>query len=475
MFCPHCGTRQADDARFCEKCGGQLALDAESSACEDELAQAGGFIPSGQSLRGEKRRASTAKRVAAIGAAVVLVVAVALTGYGFATGAFSGKADQTQTGQVGGPSQESASHDAPEAEPRDDAPDVPDLSDENDYLQVNLFLSNFSEANVEAYDSAAPDAKTLARFALYHEAYNNEDVWEFVPGGSGSSWFPVSDSAGYDGVENGYNVRVPSQVIVDTVRDFLKIEFDPSILTGDYHYEDGYVYFQVTNGTGYPSGVAVAQEIVDQGSGRFAVRYDVYGGLPYNATDTALYGLSEEEIADKLGAEAPSYSAEAVLETGYDGELAPFKLISLRKTGSNERGSQESLVRYRNARFGFFLDVPATASVTESDNGAGMTCVDETGSFRITTWASNTVATTLSQSFAKAKTGHDVAYEHKDDECYVVSYEEDGSVFYVKEYVGSGSLCGVQFEYPESESERGDKLVERLVKTFTPGDLTSVH
>lgn len=343
MFCPHCGTRQADDARFYEKCGGQLALDAELSTCEDEFAQADGFVPSGQSLRGEKRHASTAKRVAAIGAAAVLVVAVTLTGYGFATGAFSGKAEQTQTGQVDGPSQESASHDAPEAEPRDDAPDVPDLSDEDDYLQVNLFLSNFSEVNAEAYDSVAPDAKTLARFALYHEAYNNEDVWEFVPGGSGSSWFPVSDSAGYDGVENGYNVRVPSQVIVDTVRDFLKIEFDPSILTGDYHYEDGYVYFQVTNGVGYPSGVAVAQEIVDQGSGRFAVRYDVYGGLPYNATDTALYGLSEEEITDKLGVSAPSYSAEAVLETGYDGELAPFKIISLRKTGSNERGSPREI------------------------------------------------------------------------------------------------------------------------------------
>lgn len=48
-------------------------------------------------------------------------------------------------------------------------------------------------------------------------------------------------------------------------------------------------------------------------------------------------------------------------------------------------------------------------------------------------------------------------------------------MFYTKEYVGPGSTCGVRFEYPESESVRGDELVERLVGTFTPRELTSVN
>ena len=383
MFCPHCSAQQAeDDARFCEKCGSLLSLDAAPPACESEIAQADGFIPTSRPLGSEKGRPSTAKLIATIGAAVALLVAVVVAGYGVATGAvLRREAEPMQADQAGSPSQKPASHDAAEGGKDESMSAAISLADKDDYSRINLFLSNFSEVGVDTYDSAAPDAEVLAKFALYHVAYNSADAREFVSADSGSPWFPVTDPAGYDAVQNGYNVRVPSQVVADAVRSFLKIEFDLSALAGDYHYEDGFVYFRVANGTGYPSGVAVAQELADQGGGRFAVRYDVYGGFPYDATDTALYSLTEEELAAKLGVENPSYSAEAVLETGYEGELAPFKLVALRRVEPGERDSRDLLVRYRNARFGFCIDVPAEASVTESDNGAGMTCVDKTGFF----------------------------------------------------------------------------------------------
>ena len=59
-----------------------------------------------------------------------------------------------------------------------------------------------------------------------------------------------------------------------------------------------------------------------------------------------------------------------------------------------------------------------------------------------------------------------------EDNWFVVSYEKDGTIYYRKQYVGAGSYCCLEFEYPSSASVEADALAEEIVPTFQPGDLS---
>lgn len=58
---------------------------------------------------------------------------------------------------------------------------------------------------------------------------------------------------------------------------------------------------------------------------------------------------------------------------------------------------------------------------------------------------------------------------------FVYSYESNGRVVYVKEYVGAGSVVNMTISYPESMSNMGDSIVETIELTLEPGDILVAH
>ena len=61
------------------------------------------------------------------------------------------------------------------------------------------------------------------------------------------------------------------------------------------------------------------------------------------------------------------------------------------------------------------------------------------------------------------------------DNWFVYSYEINGEVVYLKEYVGAGSIVGMSITYPRSMSSEGDRMVEIMEPTLEPGDISSTH
>lgn len=346
MFCSKCGSVMGAQDRFCPVCG------EAAENCERPAA----IIPAADTRTASRRIHPAVVAVSATAIALLLVAGgafffglVELSGLSGAKwdGSLSSNAlwgllnDDVADSLSSSADSVAALVGAASADEGDGAGGQAggiDLSDDDDRRKVNLFLSNFTEIGFYASSSTEPeepyvygllDSFRAAQFGVYHAAYNSPDSWEYCSG-TESPWFPVTDSSGYDGVDNGYNVRIPADTVERAVSSFLKIDFDASQLTGDFHYEGGYVYFRVTNGMGIPQGVAYATAVEDTGDGHYRITFDVYGGSEsfYDVQDGALYSMSAEELKARFGTNGPTSVGEAVVEMGSEDDLAPYRLIS---------------------------------------------------------------------------------------------------------------------------------------------------
>lgn len=475
MYCESCGAPLPDDVRFCDHCGSEVAPTDRDAG----------------SASAPARRVGKSKGMViaiTVSIAVVMLVAGGLA-WAVASGAFF---SDTKSLSIGDAEPGAAQ---PEDQPVADeqggfVPSVVrlDIADSDDYRSVNTYLSNFSEtgfaqrySKANPYDCEKPDENALLSFAIYHNAYNTPNAWEGANDIVGSTWYPIVDAQGdHDAVSEGYNERISADVIESTVERYVKVDFDATRFSDDYHYEDGYVYFRVTNGSGIPEGIVLSRVLTDLGSNRYRVEFDIYGGPDtyYDTTDASLYGLSASDLATHLGVDGPNLSGVAVIEAGFDGPT-PFKLVSCYVDPAPTHGAASTAEtrEYTNARFGFCSSIPSSfAQVQEPANGDGAVFEDGTTGMRATFWGSNNVDGSTAQSeFESLTSGHHVAYSCVEDDFCVVSYEEGGSIVYIKEFVGSGSSCAVRFEYPASSAKDCDAIVAQTEASFEPGDLSTSH
>lgn len=60
---------------------------------------------------------------------------------------------------------------------------------------------------------------------------------------------------------------------------------------------------------------------------------------------------------------------------------------------------------------------------------------------------------------------HDVSYKSLGENSFVTTWEENGTIVYVRELVSDSVVHAVWIEYPSSTSDRGNAIVEQVVPT----------
>ena len=194
-----------------------------------------------------------------------------------------------------------------------------DLSNSAKYKQINLFLSNFSEAqwSTEGRNVLYISDEEMATFAVRHVGINSRNQCEFAPNGKG--WDILSGSK----VSNQnllFNVRIKADRIAELCRRYFarNINFDALTVNrrpGWVVYQDGYVYYGVTNGTGYANGVSLAKYAEVAADGTIWVEFDVYG-MFYDSSDESLYSCRPSELMRRLNVDGPHHTGVAVVRKG---------------------------------------------------------------------------------------------------------------------------------------------------------------
>lgn len=132
---------------------------------------------------------------------------------------------------------------------------------------------------------------------------------------------------------------------------------------------------------------------------------------------------------------------------------------------------------YTNSRFGYSVVLPSSfEEVTSGQGNNGVVFFDEDIQMEIQMAGFNRIyAVTMTELYEEQMRKHDVSYSHLGDDFFVVSYLEDGYIYYVKDFCGSASENQITFQYPANYSDVGNPLVEQIVPTFTPGNLNVEH
>lgn len=123
---------------------------------------------------------------------------------------------------------------------------------------------------------------------------------------------------------------------------------------------------------------------------------------------------------------------------------------------------------YLNARFGYTVTVPDGFTwQRESDNGDGRQFTnDGLGMIITVSGTSNALNETLDSAFDSATAGHPVSYQQKLGTEFTATWEENGTITYIRELYSADTLRTLRFDYPASHRDQCDRIVERVVPTF---------
>lgn len=127
---------------------------------------------------------------------------------------------------------------------------------------------------------------------------------------------------------------------------------------------------------------------------------------------------------------------------------------------------------YLNARFGYAVTIPSGFTwQAESADGDGRTFTDGQTGMTIAAWGSNNALNeTVISAFKQAAAGHSVSYQQILDSEFTATWEENGTITYIREMVSAGAIRAVQFTYPSTHRNECDRIVEQVVPTLTATD-----
>ncbi|MCL1797667.1 MAG: BofC C-terminal domain-containing protein [Eggerthellaceae bacterium] len=146
-------------------------------------------------------------------------------------------------------------------------------------------------------------------------------------------------------------------------------------------------------------------------------------------------------------------------------------------SSSNSKQAQPKLKTYYNSRYGYSVSVPDDFVFgREADNGDGLVMTNNKLEMTVTVYGSNNIFDyTAKQLHAETLWGHEGWYNTCTDDMYVVTYLENGMVYYVMGRVGEGSINNLILSYPESRKSTNDAILDKIVFSFQAGDLTRGH
>jgi serine/threonine-protein kinase len=139
---------------------------------------------------------------------------------------------------------------------------------------------------------------------------------------------------------------------------------------------------------------------------------------------------------------------------------------------------QQEWERYVNGRFQFGVDVPPGFVRDEPGpaNGDGDSFSDGTASM-IVYGSNNALEETAESGFDDALNSAPGTVTYKallDDGFAFSGIDGEGRVYYERHWIGEGSLNVLTWTYPREEAGYAD-MVDRAVRSFIPGDLTTSH
>ncbi|MBQ1513280.1 MAG: zinc ribbon domain-containing protein [Bifidobacterium merycicum] len=123
---------------------------------------------------------------------------------------------------------------------------------------------------------------------------------------------------------------------------------------------------------------------------------------------------------------------------------------------------------YLNARFGYTVTVPDGFTwQQESDNGDGCQFTnDGLGMIITVSGTSNALNETLDSAFDSVTAGHPVSYQQKLGTEFTATWEENGTITYIRELYSADTLRTLRFDYPAPHRDQCDRIVEQVVPTF---------
>ena len=271
--------------------------------------------------------------------------------------------------------------------------------------------------------------------------------------------------------EDGCVIEVSYIKRVAPLADRSALRYTPSLRFGSEFYRAQYLSAEWFQGNGGSLFVTVVESSPHKEPLRQLGAANL--GTVWTPNEVALAAYDDQlfELADADNA----HTIENPLESGGDALHGEADGVSPEQDDAS--ATDVSLTSYSNGRYGFSISIPDTFELyNSSDNGAGDQFYHSDLDMTIGTWGENNIMSeTVEQVFGKACEGKDVAYSHSEDDWFVVSYVEGDMVFYRKEYVGGGSVCGLELKYPTTSGVACGALVDIIVPTFKPGDLTEPH
>lgn len=129
--------------------------------------------------------------------------------------------------------------------------------------------------------------------------------------------------------------------------------------------------------------------------------------------------------------------------------------------------------KYINGRYAFSIDFPNNFTLVflpANSDGARFMLPD--GSAELTvSGGHNILGDTINDYYIRElqRIKGEIGYSEKGDSWFVVTWKQDGKIFYRKQFVSNLYQNSLTLSYPEEQKEGYDEIVTNIERTFIPG------
>ena len=198
------------------------------------------------------------------------------------------------------------------------------------------------------------------------------------------------------------------------------------------------------------------------------------------AAGVAAYAVATGWLELPIAAMAPDsvLKSDDASELGEVAERESADLSGVDAAGNGSAGDAADLQVYKNARFGYQVDIPEGFTLgSEADDGARITLVNSTLRMTAHAFAFNNVDHLDADAVLASiwNGAEDSIARAEGNRVIIYQYDDEYEYFYWV-YIGSGSIDQMEIRYPLQDDNRDElEAAQSLMQGFTPGDLNAAH
>ncbi|GAA0069618.1 hypothetical protein UT300003_11410 [Clostridium sardiniense] len=124
---------------------------------------------------------------------------------------------------------------------------------------------------------------------------------------------------------------------------------------------------------------------------------------------------------------------------------------------------------YKNERYGFSINYPSfLVEYKPSTNNDGVLFKNKDGTEELIVFGYNNIENkSLKETYdEEVSLINDIKYRSMGDNWYVISWEEDGSIYYKKVVAGKRSTNIFSYKYPSNKKKLYDLIIEEGIRSF---------